>query len=97
MTFPSDEILIARGKYSTLGRERRAQLERASKICTTLMNACSQTLRDCEAKPPANGDPLQTIGKCLVNLTDARDKLVAICTEMEVLKVTAWDGDEAQP
>lgn len=92
MQFPDDSVLLARGRYSTLGKERRTQLERAQKICTTLMSSCSQALRDCEARPPVNGECLVTIGKCLENLTKTRDSLVEICTEMESIKGEAWDG-----
>lgn len=93
MNFPDDQTLLARGKYSTLGRERRAQLARAQKVCTTLMSACSQALRDCEAMPPVNGEPLRSIETCLKNLADCRHKIVELCAEMEVLKPIAWDGD----
>lgn len=94
MHYPDESVLISRGKYSTLGKERRGQLERAQKICATLMSACSQALRDCEQRPPVNGEPLTTIGKCLDNLIKAREGLVEICTEMESLKPEAWDGAE---
>lgn len=94
MAYPDDSVLLARGKYSTLGKERRGQLERAQKICATLMSSCSQALRDCEQRPPVNGEPLKAIEKCLGNLAVCRDKLVEICTEMESLKGEAWDGTD---
>lgn len=94
MQFPCDAQLIARGKYSTLGRERRSQLSRAQKVCTTLMSSCSQALRDCEATPPVNGEPLRSLDTCLKNLTDCRDKLVELCAEMESLKAEAGYTDE---
>ncbi len=93
MEYPDELVLIARGKYSTLGKARREQLERARKIVTTLINSGSQALRDCEAKPPVNGDPLNVIASCLKNLTDARDKIVELCSEMESLKVEAGYDD----
>lgn len=93
-TFPDDEILLARGKYSTLGRERREQLKRMAKIATTVMASCSQAMRDCEAIPPVTEEPLNTIGKCLGNFIDCRNKLVEICGDMEALKPMAWDSGE---
>jgi hypothetical protein len=95
MNYPDDRILIARGKYSTLGKLRREQLGRAQKICTTLMSSCSQALRDCEAKPPVSVEPLKVIETCLKNLTDSRDRLVEICVEMESLKAEAGYDDDA--
>lgn len=93
--YPTDDILIARGKYSTLGRERREQLERAQKVCTTIMNNTQQIMRDCEAKNgPTNGEPLETILKCHANLVKARDRLVEIHAERESLKPLAWDGTD---
>lgn len=93
MEFPDEPVLVARGKYSTLGKARREQLSRSQKICTTLMSSCSQALRDCEATPPVNGEPLRTMENCLKNLNDARDKIVELCAEMESLKVEAGYDD----
>jgi hypothetical protein len=94
LTYPSDDCLLARGKYSTLGKERRSQLERARKIANTIVLSASQVMRDCEQQPPVNGEHLNTIGKCLENLTKTRDALVEICGAMEAIKGEAWDGND---
>jgi hypothetical protein len=88
--FPSDEILLARGKFSTLNKERRAQLERAQGICTMLVTTAHAALRDCEAKPPVNAGHTETIAKCLDNLKDAREKLITLCLGLAELEPEAW-------
>lgn len=88
--YPPDEILIARGKYSTLSKERRKQLERARDICTAITTASHAALRDCEKQPPEEIGPVLTVEKCLTNLKDTRERLTALSTEMLELEPTAW-------
>jgi hypothetical protein len=88
--FPDDATLIARGKYSTLSKERRKQLERAREICTSITTASHAVLRDCELQPPQEAGPLLTVEKCLTNLKDTREKLVSLSTEMLELQMIAW-------
>jgi hypothetical protein len=89
-TYPSDDVLIARGKYSTLGKERRLQLERVREICTTITTAGHAALRDSEGMPPTNMTPIETLDKCLLNLKEARSSLVDLSTQMNELKALAW-------
>jgi len=96
MTFPSDQVLIARGKYSTLSRERQAQLKRVQSVCNTMITATQQALRDAEAKPPESVAPLLTLEKCLDNLKDARAKLVDLCDQMIELHPLAWDAENEE-
>lgn len=88
--YPDDQTLIARGKYSTLGKDRRVQLDRVQSVCTSLMTATQGSLRDCETMPPVNNGHIQQIDKCLENLKDAREKLVTLSTEMIEIKKVAW-------
>lgn len=88
--YPDEPTLIARGKYSTLGSDRRVQLERVQKICTSITTASYASLRDCELTPPTNAEHIQEIEKCLKNLIDARTKLVDLGKQMVELKPTAW-------
>lgn len=88
--FPSDDILIARGKYSTLSKERRAQLERVQGICTTIVTTAHSALRDCEARPPTNGAHMETMKTCLKNLTEAREKLITLSLGLAELEPDAW-------
>jgi len=90
MIFPSDDVLLARGKYATLGKERRVQLERMQDVCSTIVTASHQALRDSEMMPPTNITPLETVEKCLANLKDTRERLVQLSGEMIELKDLAW-------
>lgn len=88
--FPDEPTLIARGKYSTLGSERKKQLERVQNICNTITSAAHNTLRDCEKTPPIEGEHVQAIDKAFKNLLDARMKLIEIGKQMVDIKPTAW-------
>ena len=88
--FPADEILIARGKLSTLRKERKDQLERVQKICTTIVSEAHSALRDCEQKPPATGIHIEILENCIKNMKDAREKLITISLGMNELEDEAW-------
>lgn len=90
MQFPDEQTLIARGKYHTLSKERRIQLERVQGICTSLITTTQAALRDCEAMPPANSAHVALIEKCVENLQDAREKIVGLAAEMIEMKPRAW-------
>jgi len=92
--FPADDILIARGKYTTLSRERGAQVRRVQEICTTILQASNATLKDCQERPPMNAQPLATLEKCVANLKDARERITTLCIEMDGLRGLAWEGAE---
>lgn len=88
--FPDDPTLIARGKVSTLNKERREQLERVQGICNMLVTETQATLRDCESKPPKDQSHLETLGKCLDNLYKARERLITIGLGLNEYQDQAW-------
>ncbi len=90
MQFPDDATLIARGKYSTLSKERRDQIDRVQGIAKTIMHLANPLLRDCESQPPEDPKPLKGLQDCLRNAETARNKLLEVCAQMEELKPTAW-------
>jgi len=92
--FPSDDVLIARGKYSTLSHERRAQIQRVQKVCTNLITLSNQILTDAQKTPPESAEPLVSLEKCLASLKDARGKIVDLTSEMLALKGVAWDEQD---
>lgn len=94
--FPDDATLIARGKYSTLSRERREQLSRIAKIGTTIIGTANAILRDCEERPPSDGAPLAMLETCLGNLKAAREKLITLSLGMAELEPQAWGKDESE-
>lgn len=90
MQFPDEEVLLARGKYSTLSKERREQLERVQNICRTLVTEAQAALRDCEIRPPSNGMHVEAVVKCYENLRDARTRIIEVTNEMIDLEPMAW-------
>lgn len=92
--FPSDSILLARGKYSTLSSERRALLKRVQSSCSLLMDQASQIMRDAEKEPPVNAEHLTAAAACLEQAGNARAELVKVCEQMIPLKQEAWGEKE---
>ena len=93
--FPADDILIARGKYSTLGKDRRAQLERVQTVCKTIMHLANPVLQEMQDQPPAEQKNLVELLKCVRNLRRARRKLVELGDHMNAIKPIAWGNTDA--
>lgn len=91
--YPADDILIARGKYSTLAKERKEQIKRVQSVCTTMVTGAHQIMTDCQAKPPTNFAAYESMAKCLENVLTARDRLAVLCNEMAAVEPQAW-GEE---
>lgn len=94
--FPSDEILIARGKYSTLNKERREQMERVQKIVTSMVSTSSKVLKNCHERIPANEACFSELGKCLDNLVKANERLLTIGAGLNELEPDAWGKNEQE-
>ena len=90
MMFPADDILLARGKFSTLGAERRVLLKRVQSSCTLLMDQASQIMRDAEKEPPQQVIHLEAALTCLEDAGNARAELVKVCEAMLELREKAW-------
>jgi hypothetical protein len=90
MNFPDDARLIAIGKYSMLGRERYAQIERVQTIAKTIMHLANPLLKDCEQEPPDDGTALKALQDCLRNAENARERIISLCAERAALKPEAW-------
>ena len=89
--FPSDAILIARGKYATLSKERRRELKIARETGQNLMNAASQIMRDLETEPPVNGGHVEAAQACINTLSDCQAKLGELGAQMQELLPQAWE------
>jgi hypothetical protein len=88
--FPADPILLARGKYATLSKERRRELRLAQDLAQNLMNQTSQIMRDLETEPPVTGEFIEIAGQCLAGLKESRERVVGLSTQMQELKPVAW-------
>lgn len=90
MNYPDDATLIARGKLSTLNKERREQIERVQTIAKTIMHKANPLLADCQQKPPVDAEPIANLENCLKNAYKARERLIELCAEIAVLEPQAW-------
>ena len=92
--WPEPEVLIARGKYTTLSRERYAQIDRVQMIVTTMISEAHGVLRDCQRadkQPPQEPGRMQQLSKCLENLGAARSKIEELCKDLQILQKEAWE------
>ena len=90
MQFPDDATLLARGKYSTLNKERKKQLERVQTACKTLMHCAGQILSGVQEKPPADAEYVMLAAKCVANATKGRDEIVVLTEQLNELEKEAW-------
>lgn len=89
MQFPDDATLIARGKYSTLGKERRVQLQRVQKTAANLMSLCQQAMNGVQAEV-ADTKAIASMQVNVDSLKDAGERIVSLGAEMTALKPEAW-------
>jgi hypothetical protein len=91
--FPADDILVARGKYSTLNRERRVQVVRVVKVCETMQRHIYALKARLETRDPTTA-PIAEMKRCLESLEDAGNRIVSLCEQLAELHPVAWGQDE---
>lgn len=87
--FPDDATLIARGKYSTLGKERRVQLERVRVTASNLMSLCQQAMTGVQAEV-ADMKAIIDMQPRVDSLKDAGERIKVLSADMLALKPEAW-------
>lgn len=90
MLFPDDGVLIARGKYSTLSKERHEQIKRVQDICRTMQGTVALIISEAQEKPPTAKPNLDLMGKCLENLNSAHERLITLHLGMAEIEPDAW-------
>ncbi len=93
-SFPDDLILLARGKYSTLGRERHDHLKRVAKLSNTLQQNLLAALRGLEDRKDITHH-VTAMRACLANLENSAERMKAIHGEQAELSMEAW-GKEVE-
>jgi len=88
--FPDEPTLIARGKFSTLMKERKEQIKRVQDICRTMQGNVALLLKDCEKKPPEDLATLEMTMKCMDNLKAARERIITLSLGLIELEPDAW-------
>ncbi len=93
-TFPDDPVLLARGKYSTLGRERHDHLKRVAKLSNTLQQNLLASLRGLEDRKDI-AHHVTAMRACLANLEQSSERMKVIDAEQAELSMEAW-GKEVE-
>ena len=95
MNFPDDATLLARGKYATLGSERRKRMKELRERMAAVTDQARVMLRfDEDAKDAgptfeAMQRQMERTGECLTELS-------ALQIEMDALKPDAWGKERKE-
>jgi hypothetical protein len=89
MNFPPDPVLIARGKYSTLGKERREHLERVRRTAATILGLCQQAMNGVQAEV-ADTNAIEAMQAHVDSLKEDGKMIVSLGADMAILKPEAW-------
>ncbi len=89
--FPDDATLIARGKQTTLIKERREQIERVQTVCKYMQGQVALILQGVQKKPPEDvTEQIQIMNKSLENAFKAQVKIIELSTGIDQLETEAW-------
>lgn len=92
-SFPSDLVLIARGKYSTLASERREQLKELRDTCERISGCAARVLR-----APDDMGFMTEQAAVLATLTERAlgtvRQLNGLHSHLDELRPVAWGGKE---
>lgn len=88
--FPDEATLIARGKFSTLMKERKEQIKRVQEICRTIQGNATLILTDSQKKPPDDARTLEETIRCMENLKTARERIITLSLGLIELEPDAW-------
>ena len=90
MTYPPDDVLRARGKYSTLNSERRELIKGMQSDIRLLVNHAHHILRDPEDVPNAHSEA-NTCYEALESAQEKLERLAQLVPLMEELRPLAWE------
>ena len=93
MEYPADEILIARGKYSTLTGERKTLMKGMQKDIEQLANNAHRILRAIEDLDHAQNEANRAY-ECLENAQEKLDRLAALAPLINELHPLAWGKEK---
>jgi hypothetical protein len=99
IVYPEEDILLARGRYSTLNSEYKQQIERVMKNGKGVVDTMRQYLllasNGIQERPTINRQSLDALRACLGNFENAWNRIDELLAEMEPLKAEAWDDQDA--
>lgn len=88
--FPDEQTLIARGKQSTLLKERREQIQRVQDICRKVQGNATLILNEAQKKPPETLAQVEESLRALENAKKAIDRLITLSNGIAELEDEAW-------
>jgi hypothetical protein len=94
--FPPEEILVARGKYSTINAERRAVFKALRDDIEAVFGCCQRALRDVEKDIDFAIEQVAIAKKRFDAANDKLSQAAALTHHLTELKPLAW-GDKKEP
>lgn len=90
-SFPDDDVLIARGKYSTVASERRAYLKELRATCESISGCAARVIR-----APDDITFMNEQAAMLATLTERAlgtvRQLEGLASHLDELRPVAWGG-----
>ncbi len=91
MDYPSDDILIARGKLSTLNRKRRHLMKELQACCQRAQSANTRILSYANDSNISDGLPkTDELGLCVMTMEKIQIDLQTVLNEMAEITPMAW-------
>ena len=90
MAFPDDEVLLARGKYATLGSERRALLKALRDDMEALAACAHRVMRSVELDNAESAEAVALAAQRIQAATTRVETISLLSSELETLKPVAW-------
>lgn len=91
MDYPSDDILVARGKISTLNRKRRKLMKDLQSYCQRAQSANLSILSFANDSKIEEGIPkAEELMLCATAIPNIQTELVQVLSEISELNIQAW-------
>jgi len=91
VTYPAEPVLIARGKYATLGADKRALMKELHEHVSAITDQARLLLRHGDEKPELVQSFYDAMARRTDLTADTVAKLSEIHAEMEALRPEAWE------
>ena len=96
ISYPDDLTVLARGKYSICGKERREQIERVAKLANTMQQHLLLALNGVQEEPTEKREHLNALRACLGNWENAWNRIDELDAERALLRAEAFGEDKAR-
>lgn len=93
--YPADEVLLARGRYSTITAERKALMKAMQKAVETIANSAHRILRAPEDLALAQGEATR-VDECILAIKSILERLAVLAPLLAELQLVAWPKDKRE-